>query len=69
MDSLESLSPAEQKEFAKWMKFHGVYKTLEKQMEGEDEDEDEGEGEEKEYKISGSKMLMAKDKLGTERLK
>jgi hypothetical protein len=68
MDGLESLSPAEQKEFAKWMKFHGVYKTLEKQMEGEDE-EGEEEGEEKEYKMSGSKMLMAKDKLGTERLK
>ena len=62
MDGLESLSPAEQKEFAKWMKFHGVYKTLKKQMEGEDEDEEE-------YKMSGSKMLMAKDKLGTERLK
>lgn len=63
MDGLESLSPAEQKEFAKWMKFHGVYKTLKKQMEGEEE------GEEEEYKMSGSKMLMAKDKLGTERLK
>ena len=62
MDGLESLSPAEQKEFAKWMKFHGVYKTLEKQMEGEEEGEEE-------YKMSGSKMLMAKDKLGTERLK
>jgi len=68
MDGLESLSPAEQKEFAKWMKFHGVYKTLKKQMEGEEE-EGEEEGEEKEYKMSGSKMLMAKDKLGTERLK
>ena len=66
MDGLESLSPAEQKEFAKWMKFHGVYKTLKKQMEGEEEDEGEGE---EEYKMSGSKMLMAKDKLGTERLK
>ena len=65
MDSLESLSPAEQKEFAKWMKYYGVYETLEKQMEGEDE----GEGEEESYKMSGSKMLMAKDKLGTERLK
>ena len=64
MDGLESLSPAEQKEFAKWMKFHGVYKTLKKQMEGEEEDEGE-----EEYKMSGSKMLMAKDKLGTERLK
>ena len=63
MDSLESLSPAEQKEFAKWMKYYGVYETLEKQMEGEDEDEGE------EYKMSGSKMLMAKDKLGTEKLK
>jgi hypothetical protein len=65
MDGLESLSPAEQKEFAKWMKFHGVYKTLEKQMEGEDEDE----GEDKMMPMSGSKMLMPKDKLGTERLK
>lgn len=65
MDGLESLSPAEQKEFAKWMKFHGVYKTLKKQMEGEEEDE----GEEESYPMSGSKMLMAKDKLGTERLK
>ena len=65
MDGLESLSPAEQKEFAKWMKFHGVYKTLKKQMENEEEDE----GEEEEFKMSGSKMLMAKDKLGTERLK
>jgi hypothetical protein len=67
MDGLESLSPAEQKEFAKWMKFHGVYKTLEKQMEGEDESEDEGE--DKMMPMSGSKMLMPKDKLGTERLK
>jgi hypothetical protein len=34
-------------------------------MEGEDEDE----GEDKMMPMSGSKMLMAKDKLGTERLK
>ena len=55
MEGLESLSPAEQKEFAKWMKFHGVYKTLKKQMEGEEE-----ENEYEDEMMSGSKMLMAK---------
>jgi len=67
MAGLESLTPAEQKEFAKWMKFHGVYKTLEKQMEGEEEDEGEDEGEM--MPMSGSKMLMARKKPGTESLK
>lgn len=63
MEGLESLSPAEQKEFAKWMKFHGVYKTLKKQMEDEEE-----EGEE-EYKMTGSKMLMAQKNPASGRLK
>jgi len=54
MEGLESLTTAEQKEFAKWMKFHAVYKTLKNQMEGEDEDykEEEKPG------MNGSKMLM-----------
>lgn len=66
MEGLESLSPAEQKEFAKWIKFHGVYKTLKKQMEGEEEAEEEGE---EEYKMTGSKMLMAQQNPASGRLK
>ena len=54
MDTLESLTAAEQKEFAKWMKFHGVYKSLKEHMEGEDEDyQEEGKP-----GMNGSKMLM-----------
>jgi len=67
MEGLESLSPAEQKEFAKWMKFHGVYKTLKKQMEGEENEESEESNEE--YKMTGSKMLMAMKNPGVERMK
>ena len=54
MEELESLTAAEQKEFAKWMKFHAVYKTLKDQMEDEGEDykEEEKPG------MKGSKMLM-----------
>lgn len=67
MEGLESLSPQEQKEFAKWMKFHGVYKTLEKQMEGEDESEDTDES--SDYEQNGTKMLMRTPNPATKRLK
>ena len=55
MDTVEPLTAAEQKEFAKWMKFHSVYKSMEKQTESDEGNyEDEGKP-----GMNGSKMLMA----------
>lgn len=59
MDEYEMLSPSEKKEFQKWMKFHGVYKSMKKQIEGE---EDEGY-EDEENPMTGASMLAAKPKL------